>query len=317
MAGAAEALAVVPVGILAGLATFAVYINRYVGDWGWLTSWGDRLAFLLWPRPPRNVVKLIHPDGRIDLIYNVDARESKNSVVFETPFGVVKVQPPRHLVSGLNLYVPGRPSPLHFVVGAMAGLLVVYLVLYYGWLLILGMGGLSLAAFAVLGYAYMWYQAAMTPNTIYYPLIVTAVASGFIQAVPAPGEAISPKEFLRMYNQGVKIVVDKEAKEALEEVANMLGVKDISTAAEILSSASMYSTLRKTITSMAARAASISEVQKSISVYTFEELRRVTLGRILAWGVFFVIGVLVGWALFGGGDVVIMPASQELGVAGP
>ena len=50
----------------------------------------------------------------------------------------------------------------------------------------------------------------------------------------------------------------------------------------------------------------MSELQGSMGVYLMEELRRVTIGRILACAFFIIIGMIVGWALFGGGDVVII-----------
>lgn len=310
----AEAVALVPVSILAGLATMWLYVRQYVGDWGWLDSWGRRLRFLVWPLPPQNIVKVMMPDGDTLLLYNVEKKEARDSAVFYTPFGEFKASPPRSVVVGLNVYVPGKPSPLHFVTAAMAGLLVVYLVLYYGWLLA-GFEDLAPLAFLVLGWAYLWYQAATTPNTQMWPMVVVAAASGHYQAVPAPGEAISPREFVRyVANKGITIKVSKEAKDALYEVAELLGEKDISVAAEVLSSISMCSTYVKAATSAAIKSMRLSEMRHSLGVFMLENLRNVTLGRALVWLIFFALGVLVGWALFGGGDVVVVPA-RELGVS--
>ena len=303
-----EALALVPLSVLAGLATMWYYVRQYVGDWGWLDSWGKRFRFLLWPVPPQQILKIMMPDGEVLLTYHARKRESRDAVVFETPWGVFKVSPPRPVVTGLNVYVPGKASPLHFVTAAMAGLMASYVTLYYG-LVFMGLESHSPIAFTILAWAYAWYQAAMTPNTTLWPIVVVAAASGFYQAIPAPGEAISPREFLRYAaNKGIKIQVSKEARDALYEVAELLGEKDISAAAELLSTVSMCDTYAKRSVSMAIKALRVAEASRSLGIYAMEELRRVTLARTLAWAIFFVLGVVVGWALFGGGDVVVAPA---------
>ena len=315
--GVLQALPLIPLSLLGGLTVFTAYINRYVKSWGWLETWGQRLSFMLWPEPPGNIVKLVYPSGEVELHYNVEVREGPGSLLLILPHGVVRVKPARTMVVAMNVYVPGKPSPLHFVTGAMAGLITVYLILYYG-MLAAGFGPYSLLAIAVLGWAYAWWRVAMTPSTTMISAIVTSMASGLLHAVPTPGEVISPREFLRLMGRGVTIVVDRSAAEALEELAREMGGEepDRVSAAEALSIAGGYIALRRRLAFLMDKAREVRNAEMTIMQRTMVEIQRVTLAKALAYAIFFLIGVLIGWAVFGGGDVVILPAGG-MGVVQP
>ncbi len=234
----------VPLALLAGLGMAWFYTRSYIGGYGWLRDIGGLFRFMLWPRPPLNAVKIVEADGRTRLYYDVDVREDKDKIVILTEHGLVKAVGARGVPAALTqIYLPGHPSPMHFVVAGLSGLVAVYIVLYYG-LGLMGLVPLNFAAFGVLLYAYAWYQAAGTPSFTYYPLMLVSVASGYSIALPIPGEGASPRAVLERLGKGVVIRVDKDALDSLYEVASMLGAvdengkPDVSTAAELLASAS-------------------------------------------------------------------------------
>ncbi|MEB3787430.1 MAG: hypothetical protein GSR78_01590 [Desulfurococcales archaeon] len=294
-----EPLALLPVSILIGFLVFAQLVrSRWKGDWLWLETWGERLGFFLWPRPPANIVKLITLSGEQLLLYNVPIRERKEQVIIDTPLG--KVTSPEKASTVLPLtavYLPSRPSPMVLVAYALAGLIAAWLVFYYGYL---ALGFKPDTVFVtltivMLAYVYMYYQAASSNGVEYHEYEVRGLAPPFMHAVPSSA-MVSPLKAAKYTGTPILIRVSKSVQEALDLVKKALGVEETSQAAELLALGEAYDTVVKKAVSLRVHSSRIQEALGAFQTLTFS-IGRITVGKAVLALVIFLIGVFVGWAL--------------------
>ena len=313
-----EPLALLPVSILLGFLLFVQLVrSRWQGNWLWLETWGDRLAFFLWPRPPVNAVKLITLSGEQLLLYNVSINERKEQVIIDTPLGKVTTPEKASTVLPLTaIYLPGKPNPMTLVVYAMAGLIGAWLAYYYGYLL---MGLEPNAVFITLtivffAYVYMYYQAASTSGVEYHEYEVRGLAPPFLHAIPS-STMISPLRASRYTGTPILIRVSKSVQEALDLVKKALGVEETSQAAELLALGEAYDTVVKKAVSLRVHSSRIQEALGAFQTLSIQ-LGRITIGKVALMFFVFVVGVLVGWALGGGGIMIGPPPGQGYNFTG-
>lgn len=314
----AQALSLYSIGLFAGFAVMNA-VHRIVGrgEWIWLRGLGDRLWFMIFPRPPGNIVRLVLPHGDNLMFSDVRVSTARDSMVLETPVGHVEVPDVvKAVVPFSSIYVRGVPSPMHVTISAMAGWLAVYIVVYYGGLFALNSLPIALTGLGALAYAFIWFNFANIPNTEYYSLVVRSLSPPTILAEPMIGEMVSPIRASRYSNTPIVIRVSREAEKVIDEVRQLLHTKSVSLAAEILSVGELYRTMLAREASLAARLRRES-VRTSLSYQVASEVKRATLAKAIVWAVFFLLGVVVGWALFGGGDVVITTSPLQAQPAPP
>lgn len=302
-----EPLALLPVSILLGFLLFVQLVrSRWQGNWLWLETWGDRLAFFLWPRPPVNAVKLITLSGEQLLLYNVSINERKEQVIIDTPLGKVTTPEKASTVLPLTaIYLPGKPNPMTLVVYAMAGLIGAWLAYYYGYLL---MGLEPNAVFITLtivffAYVYMYYQAASTSGVEYHEYEVRGLAPPFLHAVPS-STMISPLRASRYTGTPILIRVTKSVKEAMDLVKRALGVEETSQAAELLALGEAYDTIVKKVNRSRVHDTRIELVfdpARSVQI----QLGRITVGKVALLFFVFIVGFLLGLAV--DGSILIGP----------
>ena len=306
-----EPLAMLPLSILLGFLFFAWLVrSRGRGDWLWLGSWGERLGFFLWPRPPANIVKLITLSGEQVLLYNVQINERKEQVIIETPLGKVTVPEKASTVLPLTaIYVHGKPSPMTLVAYAMAGLIAAWLAFYYGYLLMGFQPDAIFATFTIVLfiYIYLYYQAASTTAaTEYHEYEIRGIAVPFMHAIPS-STMISPLRAARYSGTPILIRVSKSVQEALDLVKKALGVEETSQAAELLALGEAYDTVVKKAVSLRVHSSRIQEALGAFQTLSFS-IGRITVGKVLLAFLLVGLGFAIGWAMHG--SIVIVPPGQ-------
>ena len=321
---------VLPIAYLIGFLFFdAAVRGKYPG---WLDTLGERLAFYMWPRPPRNIIRLIMPNGDQALLYNQNVKERKEGVIIDTPLGHLRSPEKGSIVLPLtSIHVPGRPSPLSLVAYAAMGLIVFWIVFYYGYLLA---GYTADTVFWTLIlvssiYIYMYYTAASTSGTEYHEYEVRGLAPPYLHAVPS-SLVTSPIKAAKWLNIPIHIRVTKTAKEALDSIKNALGVESDSEVAELLAIGEFTETIMRKASALRVEASRVEEIFGAFRTLRFQ-VGRITIGKVALMALMFFVGLLVGWAL-SGGSVVVVPSqvvenatraaagavhNTSVGVAGP
>ena len=289
---------------------FSVYYYIVVGKargWGWLRTWGDRLAFFIWPYPPRVAVEVLYPSGRKEIHYDVEYERGEDGrVVFRLPHMHLTLHGAQSERRGLT-YDSGTPeSPLVLMLAGLGGLSTFLFVLYSLFAFALGYGNAAIPIAGTWIYLYLWYNAA---RTSYYPLykaLIVGYSGDSATALPSP-ETVGPRVFFQLArNNPVVIRVHREARAALEETARLVG-GDKSAAAEVLATSTGYVTMRRALTAMQHRLAEARLAERNLLVMTGEYMLRPTIARALAFLAVFLLGVALGWML-GGGGISISPA---------
>ncbi len=313
-------LSLLPVSFLIGFLFFVFMVQSRWGTWLWLHSWGERLAFFMWPRPPLRVVKLTFLDGTQYLLYNPAIEEQRGSAYIETPWGAVRVPELAKIVLPMTaIFLPGAPNPLTLVVYAMSGLIAMWLSYYYGYLL-LGLEPTDtfiLIALILMIYVYLWYQTASTTGVEYHSYEVRGLAPPAIHAVPS-SELVGPLKAAKYWNTPIHVKISRQAREALYMIRDALGVQDVNEAASILAKAEFMETILQKSSELRVNAQRVQEALDAMIKLRIH-LGRITVGKVALMFFVFLVGLLVGWAL-GGGSVVIAPVqhnSTVMGVAGP
>lgn len=310
-----EAFYMLPVSMLSGFLVFS-YLAGSRGNWLWLTSWGMRLGFFLWPRPPLKIVKLTMLDGGQLLLYDPVVRERRDGLQIETPLGIVSTPGKGSTVLPLTaIYVPGIPNPMTLIVYALAGLISAWLTYYYGYLLL----GLEVdATFATLAlvlmlYIYMYYNAASTSGVEYHSYEIRGLAPPFLHAVPS-SEVVGPLKTAKWSNTPILIRVTDKAREGLETLKRALGVEDAGQVAELMATGELFHVVIQKATALKAGATRVSEALGAFNTLEFR-IGRLTLGRTALMLLVFLVGIIVGWAL-GGGTVVVSPVPHNATLTG-
>lgn len=311
-----EPLALLPISLLLGFLVFVQLVrSRWRGDWLWLQSWGERLGFFLWPRPPVDIVKLITLSGEQVLLYNVPIRERKERVIIDTPLG--KVTSPEKASTVLPLtaiYLPNKPSPMTLVVYAMAGLIAAWISYYYGYLLLgLEPGPMFLTlAIMLLVYIYMYYQAASSNGVEYHEYEVRGLAPPFLHAVPSSA-MVSPLKVAKYTGTPILIRVSKSVQEALDLVKKALGVEETSQAAELLALGEAYDTVVKKAVSLRVHSSRIQEALGAFQTLSLS-FGKITVGKVALLFFVFIVGFLLGLAM--DGSIMIGPPPQGYNMSG-
>ena len=314
----AEALTWLAVGYGAGfLVTAYLVYARWRGDWLWLSSWGERLSFYVWPKPPENIVRLVMLDGRSMLFYNVPVKSRKETVEIETPVGrVVAVERASEPTPLTAIAVKGVHSPLGLVVYYLSGLVFAWVAFYYGYVL----SGLEVDApfltlvAAFLAYIYLWYQAVSTNNTEYHEYVATGIAPPYIHAIPSPN-LVSPLRIARYLNQPILIRVTDQARRALESLKKALGIESDSQVAELLATAEYADIVTKKAVALRVESERIAQAFRATQILS-HAVGRLTLLRLAVYIGVFIFGVVFGWLLSGGGVIVVGPPPEALAQAG-
>ena len=314
---AAGVLTLVAIFIAVSIGFFVLYVRAFLrNNWSWLQTWGDRLRFLLWPLPPRNMLKLVDLDNTVRIFYNVRLVSGKKGGFFETPMGVVNVDQVISRNVGLNYYIEGLNTPLQYASGAIAGLALAFVSTAIAADRVFSTGAGFAVLFLMAVWLAMWWEAATRPNITYYSYYLTSMTSGGLHAVPAPGEMVSPIAFLSMLNRGVTLVVDKSVVDVFNQLSSLLGGRH--TAAIISAKLSQCNSMEKISIARAVEGVRTSLFQYGWGKLLLPEITRANLAKVLVWGFWFLVGLAVGWGLFGGGSVAIVPGGppEGLGLGG-
>jgi len=269
-------------------------------------GWRERLSFFLWPRPPRNVVRIIMPNGQDALLYNLNVEEKQDGIIINTPLG--KLRAPEKAALNLpiaSIHLPGKPSPMLLVIYAITGLAIWFMTYYYGYLF----SGFETNAFywfytILLGlFIYIYYTAASSTAMTEY-LEFEGIAPPFLHAVP---RNISPVRRAKYLNQPILIRVTKTAKESMRNLKRALSLQSDSEVAELMATGELVEVLFQNATRIRAGAMRVEKLLTS-----FEKARlafsmgRITIGKVALMFMMFIVGLAVGLAL-GGTDIVVGP----------
>jgi len=307
-----EAILMLPIALLTGYLFFELQARKWGPDAFWLKTAGERLNIFLWPSPPRNVVRIIMPNGMDALLYNVNVEEKRDGVIVNTPLGKLRAPETGKLLLPLTaIYLPGRPSPMTLVVYALSGLIAAWLTYYYGYL-VLGLEAnatFGLIAAMLLAHIYLYYRAASTTAmTEYHEYEVTGLAPPFLHAVP---RNISPVRRAKYLNQPILIRVTKTAKESMKNLKRALSLQSDSEVAELLATGELVEVLFQNATRIRAGAMRVEKLLTS-----FEKARlafsmgRITVGKVALMALMFIVGLVVGLAM-GGTDIVVGPPPAD------
>ena len=280
-------------------------------DWLWLSGLGEKFGFYTWPRPPRNVVRLITVDGRSLLFYNVPVKEQKSQVEIETPLGrLVAPEKASTPLPIMAIYLPGTPSPMSLAVYALGGLIAAWITFYYGYIFMGYQPGPVFMTLALMfmGYIYLWYQAASnSAMTEYHEYIATGIAPPYLHAIPSPN-LVSPIRMAKYLNMPILIRVTDGAKRALEHMKRALGVESDSQVAELLASAEFSDIIMRKAVDLRVESERVAQAFRSFAVLS--GLPRIRLGTGLLLVLFLLIGIGIGYLL--GGHVVVGPPPHAL-----
>ena len=308
-----EAIFILPVSLFVGFLLFEGLIRSRWGGYGlWLHSVGERLSFLLWPRPPANVIRLIMPNGDTTLLYNLKIKEEKNGVLIETPLGYLRSPEKGSTVLPLTaIYVPGIPNPLSLIVYALAGLITAWLTFYYGYLF-LGLepdATFATLALVLILYIYTYYNAASTSGVEYHEYEVRGLAPPYMHAIPS-SNITSPSKQAKYLNIPIHIKVSKSAKESLQALKRALGVESDSEVAELLAKGEFTETIMRKAAALRVEATRVEEAFESFrNLRLVFSIGRITLGKVALLFFIFIVGLLVGLAL-GGSSLIVGPPEQ-------
>ncbi len=304
-----------------GFFTFVALVRGQLGgDWGWLRSMGERLAFFLTPTPPRNMVILTELDGETHAYYNVKIEKADKVYEIELPHAkylAPKIKESWSDLLGSNYPVP-ESTPYNLAIRAIGGLMVgaymIYLMAISGGLGLVetqaGQAALVAAAILAVAHTLLAYRSAMIPNLKVVELVELGISSpGTRYALPSIGpRGMSPVEFAKLQAYELKVEVPREVKELYERLLQRYKHEDLALA-KLLALAEEAERLKVEISEVKRR-----EVysQQMARAYFLQHAIRIAFSRPLALFLAVVIGIVIGYAL-GGGDIVFVgqpPAPQ-------
>ncbi|MEB3861473.1 MAG: hypothetical protein GSR84_04545 [Desulfurococcales archaeon] len=304
-----------------GFFTFVALVRSQLGgDWGWLRSMGERLAFFLAPTPPRNMVILTELDGETHAYYNVKIEKADKAYEIHLPHAkylAPKIKESWSDLLGSNYPVP-ESTPYNLAIRAIGGLMVgaymIYLMAISGGLGLVetqaGQAALVAAAILAVAHTLLAYRSAMIPNLKVVELVELGISSpGTRYALPSIGpRGMSPVEFAKLQAYELKVEVPREVKELYERLLQRYKHEDLALA-KLLALAEEAERLKVEISEVKRR-----EVysQQMARAYFLQHAIRVAFSRPLALFLAVVIGIVIGYAL-GGGDIVFVgqpPAPQ-------
>ncbi len=294
-----------------GFLTFVSLVKSQLGDdWGWLHTLSEKFGFFLSPLPPENMVVLVELDGKTSVYYNVKIEKIRNGWEIQLPhakFYAPKIKESWTDLLGSN-YPVKQSTPYNLAIRAIGGLMtgayMVYLTAVMGFASS-SIGEAILAAATILAvlYTLLAYRQALVPNLKVVEIVEWGHSSPTGHyAIPSIGpRGMSPIEFAQLQGYELKVEVPKEVQELFNKLKERLQRDDLALA-KLLAKAEESERLKIEIGHLKKSAIYSKELARS---YILQSAFKITLTRAIVMAVVFCLGVLIGWALFGGGDVVI------------
>ena len=297
-----------------GFFTFVVLVKGQLGgDWGWLRSMGERLAFFLTPTPPRNMVILTELDGETHAYYNVKIEKADKVYEIHLPHATYlapKIKESWSDLLGSNYPVP-ESTPYNLAIRAIGGLMVgaymIYLMAISGGLGLVetqaGQAALVAATILAIAHTLLAYKTAMVPNLKVIELVEWGVSSpGTRYALPSIGpRGMSPVEYAKLQAYELKVEVPREVQELYQRLLERYKHEDLALA-KLLALAEEAERLKVEISEVKRR-----EVysQQMARAYFLQHAIRIAFSRPLALFLAVLVGIMIGYAL-GGGDIVFV-----------